>query len=364
MGALSELAVLVRGTLNEWLQLRWSDLRAEQLAAAFLLGGALLAVPLVLLLARGGSSGRARRRVALPAVLPVMPRSRISSLRHAAFVLFVAGIPFFALAFADPRVSIVREETSQSGRRMAIVIDASGSMVLPFEAPRLRPVMDRTFYTAVAAAERLVRLRMAAHHNDIVGVIEFGNEAFVVTPFTTDYENVVLSLRLIGDPRAWNRFNVFGTTIIQGIDQGLALFRTFDVIDASGNMMVLFSDGNDGAATFRGRTLAAMMADASDRGIPIYMVRLGFGKRLGDVEWDSLWKGAVEQSGGRFYPAFDENSLLGALAEIDRLSTGRIAVRRYEAVAPVFPGFAIAAVALWLTAGALKLTLPYFRTFP
>jgi hypothetical protein len=26
-----------------------------------------------------------------------------------------------------------------------------------------------------------------AKHSDIIGLIEFGNEAFVVTPFTTDY---------------------------------------------------------------------------------------------------------------------------------------------------------------------------------
>ena len=364
MGALSDLFAVMRGTLNEWLQLRWGDLRFGQPAAAFLLGAVLLAIPLMLLLARGRHSRHAPRQMALPAVLPVMLRSGLSPLRHAAIVLFVVGIPFFALAFADPRVTAVREETSQSGRRIAILIDASGSMVLPFEAPRLRPVMDRAFYTAVAAAERFVRLRMTARHSDIIGVVEFGNEAFVVTPFTTDYENVILSLRLIGDPRAWNRFNVFGTTIIQGIDQGLQLFETFDVLGASGNMIVIITDGNDGETTFRGRTLEGMMADARDRDIPVHMVRLGFEKRLGDVTWDSLWKPTVERSGGRFYPAFDEDSLLRAISDIDRLSTGRIAVRQYSAVSPAFPGYALVAVALWLTAGALKLTFPYFRTFP
>jgi len=364
VGALSDLFAVMRGTLNEWLQLRWGDLRFGQPAAAFLLGAVLLAIPLMLLLARGRPSRHAPRQMTLPAVLPVMQRSGLSPLRHAAFVLFVLGIPFFALAFADPRVTAVREETSQSGRRIAILIDASGSMVLPFEAPRLRPVMDRAFYTAVAAAERFVRLRMTAKHSDIIGVVEFGNEAFVVTPFTTDYENVILSLRLIGDPRAWNRFNVFGTTIIQGIDQGLQLFGTFDVLGASGNMIVIFTDGNDGETTFRGRTLEDMMAEARDRDIPVYMVRLGFDKRLGDVTWDSLWKPTVERSGGRFYPAFDEDTMLRAVSDIDRLSTGRIAVRQYSAVSPAFPGYALVAVALWLTAGALKRTFPYCRTFP
>jgi len=364
VGPLSDLFAIIRTTLTEWLQLRWDDLRLAQPAAALVLGAALLAVPLIFLFARRRDSPQAPRRIVLPALLPLMRRSGVPALRHAAFVLFVLGIPFFALAFADPRFTAVRQEASQSGRRVAILIDASGSMVLPFEAPRLKPVMERAFYTAVAAAERFVRLRMAARHSDIIGVVEFGNEAFVVTPFTTDYENVILSLRLIGDPRAWNRFNVFGTTIIQGIDQGLELFKTFDVLDASGNMMVIFSDGNDGETTFRGRALQDMMAEAQDREIPIYMVRLGFEKPLGQVTWDGLWKAMVERSGGRFYPAFDEDSMLRAIDDIDRLSTGRIAVRRYSTSAPAFPGYALIAVALWLTGAALTLTFPYFRTFP
>jgi hypothetical protein len=157
---------------------------------------------------------------------------------------------------------------------------------------------------------------------------------------------------------------VFGTTIIQGIDQGLELFKTFDVLDASGNMMVIFSDGNDGETTFRGRALQDMMAEAQDREIPIYMVRLGFEKPLGQVTWDGLWKAMVERSGGRFYPAFDEDSMLRAIDDIDRLSTGRIAVRQYSTSAPAFPGYALIAVALWLTGAALTLTFPYFRTFP
>lgn len=364
MGPLSDLFVVIRATLTEWLQLRWGGLSLAQPTAAFALGAALLAVPLILLFVRGRGSRQTPWRIALPALVPLMQESRVPALRHVAFVLFVLGIPFFAVAFADPRFTAVRQEASQPGRRIAILIDASGSMVLPFEAPRLKPVMGRAFYTAVAAAERLVRLRMTAGHTDIVGVVEFGNEAFVVTPFTTDYQNVLLSLKLIGDPRAWNRFNVFGTTIIQGIDQGLQLFRTFDVLDATGNMMVIFSDGNDGESTFRGRTLQEMMAEARDRDIPIYMVRFGFDKPLGQVAWDSLWKATVERSGGRFYPAYDEDSMLRAIADIDRMSTGQIAVRHYSTSAPAFSGYALVAVALWMTGAMLTLVFPYFRTFP
>ncbi len=365
MGPLSDLSAAMRGTLVTWERLRWSELQFARLSVAQLLLGVMIALPLLVLLARRiAARPRRRARVMLPAVLSVMRRSPLSPVRHAALVLFVVGIPFFAIAVADPRTVFVREQATYSGRRIAMLIDGSGSMVLPFEAPTLEPVINRAFYTAVASSERFVKLRMAGKHADRVAVIQFGNEAYVVTPFTTDYENVLLSLRLIGEPRAWNRFNVFGTTIIQGIDQGLQLFRTFNFLDGSDNMMVIFSDGNDGEATFRGRTLDAMMADARQYRIPIFMVRLGYGKRLGEVAYDALWKPAVERSGGRFYAAADEGDILRAVSDIDRLSAGTIAERRYASATPAFAGYALFAVVLWLAAGTLKLAFPYFRTFP
>lgn len=365
MVPLSDLPSAVSGTLDAWERLGWTDLQFARLPVAVLLLAALVAVPLLVLLARRMRLQPARRaQVALPAVLSIMPRSLLSPARHTAFVLFVLGIPFFAIAIADPRSALVREEATYSGRRIAMLIDGSGSMVLPFEAPKLEPVMNRTFYTAVAASERFLKLRMAGRNDDRIAIIQFGNEAYIVTPFTTDYENALLSLRLIGEPRAWNRFNVFGTTIIQGIEQGLQLFDTFDLVDGSDNMVILFSDGNDGETMFRGRTLDDMMADARKREIPIFMVRLGYGKRLGDIAWDGLWKPAVERSGGRFYAAADEEALLRAVGDIDRVAEGRIVERRYASASPAFAGYALIAVVLWLTAGTLRLAFPWFRTFP
>jgi hypothetical protein len=70
------------------------------------------------------------------------------------------------------------------------------------------------------------------------------------------------------------------------------------------------------------------------------------------------------RTGGRFYAAPDEAAILRALDEIDRLTAGRIDVREYSAQRPRFSGYALIAVALWLAAGALKLGVPYFSTFP
>jgi hypothetical protein len=55
---------------------------------------------------------------------------------------------------------------------------------------------------------------------------------------------------------------------------------------------------------------------------------------------------------------------LKALNDIDRLSPGRIDVHQYTAQRPRFAGYALIAIALWLSAGTLKLGLRHFRTFP
>jgi hypothetical protein len=128
--------------------------------------------------------------------------------------------------------------------------------------------------------------------------------------------------------------------------------------------MILITDGRDDEIRFRGQNLDAMMAAAGKNHIPIYMLRTAFGMKFGDVPQDKFWKPAIERSGGRFYVASDEQAILSAIDEIDRLSSGRIDVREYTSQRPQFGGYALIAVLLWLVAGSMKFAFPQFRTFP
>ena len=365
MVPLKEILIAIRGTLAEWWRVRWNDLHFAQAQNALLLLFVLLAITLLLLIVRNLWTRRAGgRQIVLPALLPVVKRSALSATRHAAFLVFLAGVPFFAVALGDPRTSFTREDVTYPGRRIAVLIDGSGSMVLNFATSELRPQGDRAFYTAVAAAERFVKLRMNGPYRDLIGLIEFGAEAYVLTPFTTDYENILLSLKLAGNPKAWGRFDDAGTVIIRAIEQSNELFKAFDFLKASGNLVLIFSDANDGEATFRGKTLDEITAEARKSEIPVYMVRVGYTRKLGDGQWDLFWKRAIERTGGRFYAASDEASLLNAIAEIDRLSAGKIDVRHYSSERPRFSGYALVAVGLWLLAAGLKLGFRSFQTFP
>ena len=220
---------------------------------------------------------------------------------------------------------------------------------------------EATFFTAVAAAEQFIRRRMNGPYRDLVALIQFGNQAYVVTPFTTDYENILLSIRLVSDPREWGRFSDWGTTIIEGIDQATQLFKTFSFVNASGNLMVVFTDGRDSELQPKGRPLENLIAEARTWKIPVHMIRTAYNRREGEVVQDKIWRTTVERTGGRFYAAYDEESIMRALREIDRLSPGRIDVREYSVQRPRYAGYALVAIALWLIGGVAEVG---FRSVP
>jgi len=246
------------------------------------------------------------------------------------------------------------------------MIDASSSMMARFPAATLnkKAPNEATFFTTVAAAEAFIRQRMAGKYHDLIGLIEFGDEAYVVTPFTTDYENILLSLSLIGDWTEFMKFPDQGTTIATAIEQATGLFQAFNFLDASGNLMLLFSDGQDTQVTIHGKHVSEIVAGAVQAKIPVYMIRTSYNKALGGVLPDDIWKPAIEATGGKFYAAGDEASILNAIKEIDRRSAGRVDVKLYSTQKPKFAGYAFIAASFWTVALTLQLTVPYFRKFP
>lgn len=303
-----------------------------------------------------------RDRIALPALVPRGGRQGFAFVRHLPFLVALCGLPFFVFALAAPHTALVQEETSYPGHRITILIDASLSMNSAFSAQQLRA--GNTFLANVSAAEYFVKRRMEGANRDLVALIEFGSQAYIVTPFTNDYENVLLSIGLIGTPEEYRRFPDHGTLIMQAINRGVELFGTFDFLQASGNLMVIFSDGQDTHALYEDRSLDDILQEAADNEIPVYFIRTSYDQNLGDILPDRVWKEAVERTGGRFFPAANEDMIIEAVHEIDRLAAGRIRVTRYVTRAPRFSGFALVAVLLWTLALALMLGTRRFRTFP
>jgi len=128
--------------------------------------------------------------------------------RHAAFVLFLIGVPFFALALADPFTAFTRQEASYPGRRIAGDDRCLHQHDVAVRYGGAGCQGKAGYFTSVAAAEYFMKMRMQGPNHDLISLIEFGSEAYVVTPFTTDYQNILLSTKLIGDWDEWQRFPI------------------------------------------------------------------------------------------------------------------------------------------------------------
>lgn len=348
----------------EWRNLRLAELlfwhRSE--VRLMLLGA--IGLLLVLLIARLAMKRRpGRHYIVLPALPASITRSRGTSVAHVPLLFFLMGLPFFALALGDPHTSFISRELSFPGRRIAVVVDASSSMRRGFINDQQKT--QAVFYTTVDAAKRFVELRVKGKYRDLMALVEFGNEAYVITPFTNDYHNILLSLSLIGDPVEFSMFPDSGNTVIAlAVQQSIELFKAFKFLDASGNLLVIFTDGEDTHAVVNGVSLDEIMQRAVEARIPVYFVRTNWGMSEGKGIADNLWMAAVAKTGGQFYAASDESSLLEAVRDIDRVGTGTIQVRQYANQEPKFAMFTAAALACWLMAAALKLTLPYFQKLP
>lgn len=333
-----------------------------QLALIALIASAVL----VLLLRAAISRAPGRHHLAVPAILRGSPVARLAWTRHIPVALFAAGLPFAILAVADPYTALIAENVTYPGRRISLMIDASDSMQQSFKAPSLntRAEVQPAFFTTVGAAQRFVELRRKGKYRDLMALVEFGSRAYVITPFTSDYDNLLLSMALIGDPVEYSMFPESGTIIASALEESIEIFKAFNFLEASGNLMVIFTDGEDTTSIVNGRSLDDILKSAVDNKIPLYFVRTNYDKEFGDGIPDAKWRAAVEKTGGRYYVAKDESTLIAAVEDIDREAVGAISARQYTSQQPRFTLFALAAFTCWMAAAGLKVGTPWFGRLP
>jgi hypothetical protein len=358
---------IARTLSDEWRSLSMAGLQFAHRSEAQLLLSALVAVSMVLLAGRFLVHRRTgRNQIIVPAIFAASRRSWLPVVAQVPLVVGLAGLGFLMLAVADPSTPLVRRESEYPGRRICLTIDASNSMSSPFATRTLKTQSEteQAFFTTVAAAERFVQMRREGRFRDLIGLVEFGSEAYVVTPFTNDYDNILLSLSLIGEPREFATFPDQRTLIANAIEESVELFKTFKFLDASGNLLVIFSDGEDTIAAANGHSLDDIIASAVQAGVPVYFVRTNYNLKEGEHIPDHLWADAVKQTGGKFFAASDEPSLLAAIREIDAVAAGTVRLNEYSSQQPRFAIFASLAALCFLVAVASRLSVPVFQRFP
>jgi Ca-activated chloride channel homolog len=286
--------------------------------------------------------------------------------------LRATAIALVILALARPQVS--REaEVKKEGIAIMLAIDCSSTMAvddlqLTFEELAGKRIGDESRRMRRIDAVRQVAMEFVeARPDDIIGVVAFASEAFIVCPLTFDREWLSKALK-----RADVGLIKDGTAIGSGILSGLNSLKD---TEAKSKVIVMLTDGINNFGKIP-PLVAAKAARAM--GIKIYTVGIvgkksglyaaedGSGRRVyhgGDIDVDEeeLEKIAT-LTGGQYFRVTDMKALKGSYDVIDRLEKANIEEKSYEEYVDVFGYFIFAALGLILLETFLRGT--FLRRIP
>jgi Ca-activated chloride channel family protein len=337
-----------------------SDWSAWRFASPLFFVAVVLLAPIVYAGLVGASQGRVRF-----SALSLVRATRGG--RHRLFrvlPLVLRGLAVFALvvALARPQGGNVSREVTSEGTDIMLVADTSGSM----------EAMDFTLggkrATRLDVAKKVIRDFIAERENDRIGLLVFGEEAFVQCPNTIDYGVLVntldaVKLKMAGDGTA------IGTAI------GVGVQRLKDLPGRT-RIMILLTDGENTTGILE--PLQAARA-AATYGIKIYTIGvgtqgeapflvpglLGMGKRFHyqkvNLDEGSL-KAIANATGARYFRATSTEKLQEIYALIDQLEKTEVKVREFTDYHELYTLALWPALLLLLLEQLLRAT--WLRTLP
>lgn len=279
----------------------------------------LLPLPLImrLVLPRVGDKSVEALKVPFFNDVTALPTSRRLTALSGLKARRIFGALIWALlvcAAARPQWTGEAAKVPSEGRNLMVVLDISGSMREPdFELNGRRV----TRWDAVqAVADSFIKKR----EGDRVGVVLFGERAYLYAPLTFD-------LKTVSDLLKEADVGMAGTQTAIGDALGLALKTMIDV-PAQSKVIVLLSDGAANAGRMRPLEAAEIVAKS---GVKVYTIGAGsdsvlvqglFGavkmSRDGEIDERTL-KEIAEKTGGEYFRAKDTQQLQRIYDKIDAL---------------------------------------------
>ena len=143
------------------------------------------------------------------------------------FLLFSLAYALLVIGIANPQIGTKLEEVKREGVDIMIALDVSNSML----AEDLTP-------NRLESAKRAISRLIDQLHNDRIGIIVFGGQAYTQLPITTDYAAAKLFLSTVST----NMIPTQGTAIGAAIELGM---ESFDFKNSSGKAIVIITDGEN-----------------------------------------------------------------------------------------------------------------------
>jgi len=188
---------------------------------------------------------------------------------------------------------------NRNGIDIVLAIDASGSM----RASGLSEKLESRFETV----QRVVKDFILKRLNDNIGIVLFGDFAFIASPVTYEKEVVsemlsYLEIGMAGD----------NTAIGEGIEQSI---RALSFSKAKSKVIILLSDGEHNSGRISPKDAVVL---AKERNIKIYTIAVG------EDFNPALLKEISKETGGKSFAAVNEDELKEVYSQIDKLESSRI----------------------------------------
>jgi Ca-activated chloride channel family protein len=223
-------------------------------------------------------------------------------------IIKIAVVVLLLSAISSPIFIDKIDPLNRKGIDIVLSIDGSGSMNSSGFDEKTR---DSRFAITQTIAQDFVMKRV----EDNVGVVLFGDFAFIASPVTYEKEIVSEMIGYLSHGMAGQN-----TAIGEGITMGL---RALQNSKAKSKIIILLTDGEHNSGRISPKDATAL---AKELGVKIYTI--GIGKK---GEFDKmLLEKIADESDGRFFAAYNKEELQKTYDAINSLEQSNIKSREYK----------------------------------
>jgi len=239
---------------------------------------------------------------------------------------------FLLFALASPVIIDRSNPLNRHGKEIVLALDASGSMnASGFDVDDTLSQGERLsrFELTKIVAKEFIRKRI----DDNVGVVLYGDFAFIASPITYEKEIVAEMIEYLTQGMAGQN-TAIGEAIAMSV-------RAFKHSKAQSKLIILLTDGEHNSGSISVKDALTL---AKERNIKVYTIGIG---KAGEADAALLEKIAKE-SGGKYFSALSAKELQDVYSDIDVLESSKISSKEYKHKNYYYQSFLIIACALLL----------------
>lgn len=278
----------------------------------------------------------------LSAITGVKPSASAAVSSASVSQRIVLAFVWCLLVLALGRPQWIQEPLTKTlpGRDLLIAVDLSGSMAAEDFTNAAGNPTDR-----LTAVKEVMDDFLARREGDRVGLMLFGNAAFMQVPFTEDLAvcRILLNEAQVGmaGPQ---------TMLGDAVGKAISVFKNSDVKE---KVLIVLTDGNDSGSLVPPVKAAEI---ARDEGIKIHTIGMGDPTTVGEDKLDvDTLKAIAQTTGGEMFLAINREELEGVYNQIEAMTVRQVETLTHRPVTDLFFWPLAAAIILVVLYHALKL---------